>query len=140
MGNCFGKEKSFQGEGRTLGATPVAAPAGSKTGRSAVPAKPYVSSKGQTLGASGEDPSSRQPPGAAAANAAEVRIYATKRGTHADPALVQARLKASQGKGRLGKQLDAQKSQTQSDVLAQNARDNLAARNADAATEARNYN
>jgi len=122
MGNCFGKEKSFQGEGRTLGATPVAAPTGSNNARAAVPAKPFVSSKGHTLGASAGDPSVRQPPGAAAANAAE------------------ARLKAAQGKGKLGRQLDAQKAQTQGDVLVQNARENLAARNADVATDARNYN
>lgn len=54
----------------------------------------------------------------------------------------QERAKASQGgaKGKLGKQLDAQRSQTQSDTLKQNARDNVAARDADAGAQARQYN
>jgi len=54
---------------------------------------------------------------------------------------VQERAKASsQGRGKLGKQLDAERGRSQADTLAQNARDNVAARDADAATEARNYN
>jgi hypothetical protein len=52
----------------------------------------------------------------------------------------QERAKASQGKGKLGKQLDAQRSQTQSDTLKQNARENMAARAADSGAEARQYN
>lgn len=52
----------------------------------------------------------------------------------------QERAKASQGKGKLGRQLDAQKSQTQAGALAQTSRDNRAARDADAAADARNYN
>jgi hypothetical protein len=52
----------------------------------------------------------------------------------------QERAKASQGKGKLGKQLDAQRSQTQSDTLKQNARDNVAARDADSGAQARQYN
>lgn len=52
----------------------------------------------------------------------------------------QERLKAAQGKGKLGKQLDAQKSQTQKDTLASTARENVAAREADAAAQARAYN
>ena len=52
----------------------------------------------------------------------------------------QERAKASQGKGKLGKQLDAQRSQTQSDTLKQNARDNIAARDADAGAQTRQYN
>jgi hypothetical protein len=52
----------------------------------------------------------------------------------------QERAKASQGKGKLGKQLDAQRSQTQSDTLKQNARDNIAVRNADDGAQARQYN
>jgi hypothetical protein len=54
--------------------------------------------------------------------------------------LLQERLKASQGKGKLGKQLDAQKARTQSSTLQQTAKENLAARDADAAAQARNYN
>ena len=54
--------------------------------------------------------------------------------------MIQERAKASQGgKGKLGKQLDAQKSQTQSDTLAQSARDNVAQRDADASAQARNW-
>lgn len=54
----------------------------------------------------------------------------------------QERAKAAQGqsKGKLGRQLDQQKGQSQTGILAQNARENVAAREADAATEARNYN
>jgi hypothetical protein len=52
----------------------------------------------------------------------------------------QERAKASQGKGKLGKQLDAQRSQTQSDTLKQNARDNIAARVADSGAQVRQYN
>jgi len=52
----------------------------------------------------------------------------------------QERAKAAQGKGKLGKQLDAQKSKTQAGTLAQNARDNVAARDADAAAETRDWN
>ena len=52
----------------------------------------------------------------------------------------QERVKASQGKGKLGKQLDAQRSQTQASTLAATARDNVAAREADALAQARNYN
>ena len=54
--------------------------------------------------------------------------------------LEQERVKASQGQGKLGKQLDAQKAQTQNQSLVQSARDNAAAREADAAAQARNYN
>jgi hypothetical protein len=55
--------------------------------------------------------------------------------------LSQERAKASQGgKGKLGKQLDAQRSQTQSDTLKQTARDNVAARDADSGAQARQWN
>ncbi|KAF2214684.1 hypothetical protein CERZMDRAFT_82623 [Cercospora zeae-maydis SCOH1-5] len=120
MGNCCGKPGSssnFQGEGRTIGAVPVNAPAPSSNARAVAP--PKITGPGRTLGtAAGE----QQPPGSAAARAAEERA------------------KAAQGKGKLGKQLDAQKSQTQKDTLAQTARDNVAARDADAAAQARAYN
>ncbi|SMY19430.1 unnamed protein product [Zymoseptoria tritici ST99CH_1A5] len=117
MGNCCGKGSgNFEGEGRTLNAAPANAPAAS-TGRPA--AAPKIKGQGRTLG---ETTNESQRPGEAAARAAEER------------------LKASQGKGKLGKQLDAQKSQTQSGTLSQTARENLAARDADAAAQARNYN
>ena len=56
--------------------------------------------------------------------------------------LYQERAKASQGgaKGKLGKQLDAQRSQTQSNTLKQTARDNIAARDADSGAQARQWN
>ncbi|USW48072.1 hypothetical protein Slin15195_G013910 [Septoria linicola] len=120
MGNCFGKTSSsanFQGEGRTTGAVPANAPAQTSNARAAAP--PKITGPGRTLGASSGDP---QTPGSAAARAAEERA------------------KAAQGKGKLGKQLDAQKSQTQKDTLAQTARDNVAARDADAAAQTRAYN
>lgn len=66
MGNCCGKAKdkgAFQGEGRTLTATPATAPpAAPNGGRAAVPA---FNGPGRTLGSSPE-------PGNAAARAAEV--------------------------------------------------------------------
>jgi len=54
----------------------------------------------------------------------------------------QERAKASQGgaKGKLGKQLDAQRAQTQSDTRKQTARDNLAARDADSGAQTRQWN
>lgn len=54
--------------------------------------------------------------------------------------LEQERQKAAQGKGKLGKQLEAQKTQTQTSLLAENARENVAAREAVAANEARSWN
>ncbi|KAK4506943.1 hypothetical protein PRZ48_000676 [Zasmidium cellare] len=123
MGNCFGKSSStFQGEGRTLGAQPSNAPAQSSNASAAAPAKISAPAGGRTLGRNPQAPNESHTPGEAAAKAAEER------------------LKASQGKGKLGKQLDAQRGQTQTGTLAQNARDNVAARDADAAAEARNWN
>ncbi|KAL9535488.1 hypothetical protein SMMN14_01564 [Sphaerulina musiva] len=129
MGNCFGKSSSnanFQGEGRTIGggagggggASPAQAP------RPAAAPPPKVTGPGRTLGDNtAPSPSSdAQTPASAAARAAEER------------------LKAAQGKGKLGKQLDAQKSQTQKDTLASTARENVAAREADAVAQARAYN
>ncbi|KAF7193020.1 hypothetical protein HII31_05665 [Pseudocercospora fuligena] len=125
MGNCFGKQSSdanFSGEGRTLGAAPANDSTSANKARTA--AAPKISSPegGRTLGKNPQAPNESDSPGAAAARAAEER------------------LKASQGKGKLGKQLDAQKAQTQTNTLAQTARDNVAARDADAAVQARNYN
>ena len=55
--------------------------------------------------------------------------------------LSQERAKASQGgKGKLGKQLDAQRSKTQSDTLKQTARDNVAAREDDSGEQERQWN
>jgi hypothetical protein len=48
--------------------------------------------------------------------------------------------KANSGSGDLAKKLDAQKKQTRTQTLEQAAYENRAARDADAALEARNYN
>ncbi|KAK8196488.1 hypothetical protein M8818_006653 [Zalaria obscura] len=114
MGNCCGKQDSeaFSKPGRTLGSAPP--PQQPTTAR--VP--PIVSSQGRTLG-NGE--SSSEDPKAAAARAAEERA------------------KAAQGKGKLGRQLDAQKARTHNDTLTQVSRENRAARDMDAAAETRNW-
>ncbi|GAB7325034.1 hypothetical protein MBLNU13_g09135t1 [Cladosporium sp. NU13] len=119
MGNCFGKpssDKNFSGEGRAVGSAP-AAPAQKKGTAN----KASAPTGGRTLGSSSQAPSGSSPRDAAAKAAEE-------------------RAKASQGKGKLGKQLDAQRSQTQSDTLKQNARDIVAARDADAGAQVRQYN
>ncbi|KXS98109.1 hypothetical protein AC579_9002 [Pseudocercospora musae] len=125
MGNCFGKQSShanFTGEGRTLGAAPANPPTPANKARTAAASNITSPEAGRTLGKNPQAPSESDSPGAAAARAAEER------------------LKASQAKGKLGKQLDAQKAQTQANTLAQTARDNVAARDADAAAQARTYN
>ncbi|KAF2172988.1 hypothetical protein M409DRAFT_16938 [Zasmidium cellare ATCC 36951] len=150
MGNCFGKSSStFQGEGRTLGAQPSNAPAQSNNASAAAPAKISAPAGGRTLGRNPQAPGESHTPGEAAAKAAELgwtnpmKVADCGHGRDELGAILFAlkeRLKASQGKGKLGKQLDAQKGQTQAGTLAQNARDNVAARDADAAAEARNWN
>ncbi|KAK5168253.1 uncharacterized protein LTR77_006822 [Saxophila tyrrhenica] len=123
MGNCCGSQsnENFQGEGRTLGATPANAPPQTDGARASAPPKISGPKGGRTLGRNPQAPDDSSSPKAAAARAAEERA------------------KASQGKGKLGRQLDAQKSQTQSDTLAQSARENVAARDADASAQARNW-
>ncbi|KAK5116025.1 hypothetical protein LTR62_000481 [Meristemomyces frigidus] len=120
MGNCCGGEspKGFEGEGRTLGAQPATAP--SQTGNARASAPPKISGPGRTLGKESDGASDA---GAAAARAAEERRKAS-----------------TQGKGKLGRQLDAERGQNQNSTLAQTARENVAARDADAATQVRNYN
>nr|POE49359.1 hypothetical protein CFP56_32509 [Quercus suber] len=122
MGNCCGKQSDdrFTGEGRTLGAAPASTPPSSTTNprTAAAPRIKATTSGGRTLGntAGSADPKT------AAARAAEDRARAT------------------QGKGKLGKQLAAQRSQTQATVLAQTAKDNVAAREADSVAQTRSYN
>jgi hypothetical protein len=72
MGNCCGREQAFQGEGRTLGATPVVGAAPPAT-RANLPVGTHVSRGGRTLGNSTHDQAQNETPGAAAARAAEVR-------------------------------------------------------------------
>ncbi|KAK5753333.1 hypothetical protein LTS12_016576, partial [Elasticomyces elasticus] len=47
---------------------------------------------------------------------------------------------SSAHKGKLGRQLDAQRGQSQANALAQTARENVAARDADRGAETRAYN
>lgn len=67
-------------------------------------------------------------------------MNATSSSMDADWTTQQERAKAIQGKGKLGRQLDAQKAQTQYGTLAAASQESRAARDADAVTEARNYN
>ncbi|KAF1356823.1 hypothetical protein BDV97DRAFT_342751 [Delphinella strobiligena] len=125
MGNCFGKQSSsFQGEGRSLNSAPAPRPV--NTNDSAPPPKKPsytpTPSGGRTLGSSptaGENDAK-----SAAARAAEERA------------------KAGQGttKGKLARQLDAQKAQTQYGTLAATSAENRAVRDAGAQAEARAWN
>ncbi|KAK5709108.1 hypothetical protein LTR17_020107 [Elasticomyces elasticus] len=120
MGNCFSSsssDKNFSGEGRTLNAQPAG---NASQPRTAAAPPPKISGPGRTLGAesqTGGDPK------AAAARAAEERARSS-----------------SASKGKLGRQLDAQRGQSQANALAQTARENVAARDADRGAETRAYN
>ncbi|THW48835.1 hypothetical protein D6D22_01996 [Aureobasidium pullulans] len=142
MGNCFGKPKSdnFSGSGQTLAnanSTPAPKPV------IAAPNKPVSASyaptpaQGRVVGGSSPAPSSNDPRVAAA--------MAAERNTDANAILVmkQERLKSSQSKsqkGKLGKQLDAQKSQSHNKVLDETSRETRLARDADANVEVRTWN
>ncbi|THY53486.1 hypothetical protein D6C97_06062 [Aureobasidium pullulans] len=129
MGNCFGKPKSdnFSGSGQTLAnanSTPAPKPV------IAAPNKPVSASyaptpaQGRVVGGSSPAPSSNDPRVAAAMAAEE-------------------RLKSSQSKsqkGKLGKQLDAQKSQSHNKVLDETSRETRLARDANANVEVRTWN
>ncbi|KAK4957659.1 hypothetical protein LTR10_005626 [Elasticomyces elasticus] len=121
MGNCFSSsssDKNFSGEGRTLNAQPAGNNASQP--RTAAAPPPKISGPGRTLGAesqTGGDPK------AAAARAAEERARSS-----------------SATKGKLGRQLDAQRGQSQANALAQTARENVAARDAERGAETRAYN
>ncbi|KAH0284470.1 hypothetical protein M436DRAFT_63311 [Aureobasidium namibiae CBS 147.97] len=124
MGNCFGKPKSdnFSSQGQTLGSNPPPKPVTSTPApKSAVAATYSPTPKGgRTLGASPSPGTSD--PRTAAAMAAENR-------NQPKPA-----------RGKLGKQLDAQRAQTQNETRNEASREALLARNADANAEARRYN
>ncbi|KAI6785659.1 uncharacterized protein J7T54_005993 [Emericellopsis cladophorae] len=130
MGNICGKEKSdnFTSPGRTVGTAPPqnAAP------KASVPKKTAkVAGPGRTLGGSvgsGSTPSTgeqqQQTPDEArrrAAEAAEARAVGASRG------------------GKLQAQLDAQKKQSRSDALKEASKQELARREADDATQAKNW-
>ncbi|EUC39939.1 hypothetical protein COCMIDRAFT_31022 [Bipolaris oryzae ATCC 44560] len=118
MGNLCGKQSkdNFDGPGRTLGSAPAPTTRASVPSNAAAP-KPKVGGPPRTLG----DSNKQDDPKAAAAAAAEAR----------------ANKSAS---GDLQKKLDAQKRQTNNQTLQQAANENLRAREADQATETRNYN
>nr|OQO20378.1 hypothetical protein B0A51_09965 [Rachicladosporium sp. CCFEE 5018] len=153
MGNCFGKpsssDQNFSGEGRTLGAS-AARPAAA----GATSAKISAPQAGRTLGARpvAATEGGQLSPGEAARRAAEVRtspLSLSEDGTKMQKSRYAARgaqrmdrLNSSrtQNSGKLGKQLSAQKAQTQTETLAQTAKENLARREADQAGVVRNYN
>ncbi|KEQ78512.1 hypothetical protein D6C86_06851 [Aureobasidium pullulans] len=129
MGNCFGKPKSdnFSGSGQTLAnanSTPAPKPV------IAAPNKPVSASyaptpaQGRVVGGSSPAPSSNDPR-VAAAMAAEERLRSSQ---------------SKSQKGKLGKQLDAQKSQSHNKVLDETSRETRLARDADANVEVRTWN
>ncbi|THY28789.1 hypothetical protein D6D01_03781 [Aureobasidium pullulans] len=131
MGNCFGKPKSdnFSGSGQTLAnanSTPAPKPVITSTATKPAVSASYAPTpaEGRVVGGSSPAPSSNDPRVAAAMAAEE-------------------RLKSSQSKsqkGKLGKQLDAQKSQTHNKVLDETSRETRLARDADANVEVRTWN
>ncbi|KAL6873176.1 hypothetical protein J3F83DRAFT_713616 [Trichoderma novae-zelandiae] len=120
MGNICGKTESEPDAraGRRLGSAP---PPGPKT--APVPRK--VGGPARTLGAgAGSGGDSGSEPGDARRKAAEA---------------AEARAKASSKGGKLQSQLNAQKKQNRSSALAEASNQELLAREADAATQARNW-
>ncbi|KAF2189808.1 hypothetical protein K469DRAFT_659000 [Zopfia rhizophila CBS 207.26] len=127
MGNLCGKESkdNFQGPGRVLGSAPppsnnakASVPARIPNTDSASSSKVKAQGPERTVGGRSES----NDPRSAAAAAAEARAQKTS------------------GTGDLAKKLDAQKKQTRNQTLQEAAWENRAAREADAVTEARNYN
>ncbi|OAK98820.1 hypothetical protein IQ06DRAFT_349469 [Phaeosphaeriaceae sp. SRC1lsM3a] len=119
MGNLCGKESkdNFEGQGRTLGSAPAPATRASVPNNASSAPKRTVGGPPRTLGEGNKD----DDPKAAAAAAAEARNNRTT-------------------SGDLQKKLDAQKRQTNAQTLQQAANENRLAREADQATETRNYN
>ncbi|KAI1847432.1 hypothetical protein JX266_006657 [Neoarthrinium moseri] len=131
MGNvCCGKADSdaFQSPGRVLGAAPP------QPERASVPKSRKVGGPPRTLGggggggggggssSSGDNSSAAADARRKAAEAAEARAKSAQKST-----------------GKLGEQLQAQKKQTRQDTLNAASRDELRAREADQAAQARNY-
>ncbi|KAH7414336.1 hypothetical protein DE146DRAFT_32272 [Phaeosphaeria sp. MPI-PUGE-AT-0046c] len=119
MGNLCGKESkdNFEGQGRTLGSAPAPPTRASVPANASSAPKRTVGGPPRTLGEVNKD----NDPKAAAAAAAEAR---NNRSTFGD----------------LQKKLDAQKRQTNTQTLQQAANESRLAREADQATETRNYN
>ncbi|GKT54880.1 hypothetical protein ColTof4_08261 [Colletotrichum tofieldiae] len=139
MGSVCGKEDkgdNFTSPGRPLGTAPPPQP---KT--APIPAR--VGGPPRTLGGG----SGGGAPGEQSANAAEARrkaaeaaeLWRNRLANVYDPR--QARAKAaSKSTGKLSSQLNAQKKQTQADLLKDASAQQLRQRDADAAAEARTYN
>lgn len=149
MGNCFGKPKTdnFSSQGQTLGSNPPPKPVTSTPAtKSAVAAKYSPTPKeGRTLGAAAS--ATNSDPRTAAAMAAEVCLVPPPSAALHLEARVKTTNTAQQNrnqpkpaKGKLGKQLDAQRAQTQNETRSEASREALLARNADANAEARRYN
>ncbi|KAL6886595.1 hypothetical protein HDV57DRAFT_394440 [Trichoderma longibrachiatum] len=119
MGNICGKSESEPDAraGRRLGSAP---PQGPKT--APVPRK--VGGPARTLGSGGSGGDSGSDPGDVRRKAAEA---------------AEARAKASSKGGKLQSQLNAQKKQNRSSALAEASNQELLAREADAAAQARNW-
>ncbi|ORY66367.1 uncharacterized protein BCR38DRAFT_456931 [Pseudomassariella vexata] len=124
MGNICGKQESenFSTPGRVVGAAPP------QPQRASVPAK--VGGPPRTLG--GKDTSASQgSSGGATADDARQRA--------AEAAEARAKA-ASKATGKLGFQLQAQRKQTRQDILKEVSQQEVRARDADEAAQARNYN
>ncbi|KAI9710937.1 MAG: hypothetical protein M1820_002374 [Bogoriella megaspora] len=153
MGNCFGKPSSsaFSSPGRTLGDS-TSAPASDPNARATIPARNTQSqsqSVGRTLGTGGDG--AQDDPRTAAARAAEVgddsssddgemkrRKRIRRRGGNGR-LVMSERANKNQGKGALGKKLDAQRQQTRTDTLEEVSRENRRVRDADAQAQTRNW-
>lgn len=167
MGNLCGKQSkdNFDGPGRTLGSAPAPTTRASVPNNAAAP-KPKVGGPPRTLG----DSNKQDDPKAAAAAAAEVRYNISHAKIRASivanagivlamgkpclptntalyppnsqtQMLTHAQARANKSTtGDLQKKLDAQKRQTNNQTLQQAANENRLAREADQATETRNYN
>ncbi|KAH6660170.1 hypothetical protein BKA67DRAFT_653371 [Truncatella angustata] len=124
MGQCCGKADSdnFQTPGRSLGSAPP------QPERAPVPQSRKVGGPPRTLGGSGSA-SGQDAGGEAAADARRKAAEAAE-----------ARAKAAQKTtGKLSEQLQAQKRQTRQDTLNEASQNELRAREADQAAQARNY-
>ncbi|KAI0136999.1 hypothetical protein BJ170DRAFT_677859 [Xylariales sp. AK1849] len=155
MGNCCGKPDSenFSSPGRVVGSAPP------QPQRASVPPSKVVGGPPRTLGG-GQDPSAAQSSGAdearqRAAEAAEVRLTHTPfspsperldLGLVSEEEEEELKLKGARAKtaqkstGKLGSQLNAQKKQTRQDTLKEVSANEIRARDANEAAQARSYN
>ncbi|KAH8675832.1 hypothetical protein BX600DRAFT_508036 [Xylariales sp. PMI_506] len=134
MGNlCCGKaDDNFTSPGRVLGSAPP------QPQRAAVPASQKVRGPGRTLGGSGagKDTSSSSSPPQEPGGGGSAADDARKRAAEA----AEARAKAAQKTtGKLGTQLQAQKKQTRQDTLKEASENEVRAREAEQAAQARNF-